>query len=58
MAEENFTDYILAENLEKAVSLAKENSQEGDIILFSPGFASFGMFLNEYDRGEKFLKLI
>lgn len=58
MKEENFSDYILAESLDKAVEIAKEKAEEGDIILFSPGFASFGMFLNEYDRGEKFLKLI
>jgi UDP-N-acetylmuramoylalanine--D-glutamate ligase len=58
MKEENFSDYILVESLEKAVEIAKEKAEEGDIILFSPGFASFGMFLNEYDRGEKFLKLI
>jgi UDP-N-acetylmuramoylalanine--D-glutamate ligase len=58
MEEENFSDYIFAESLEKAVEIAKEKAGSGDIILFSPGFASFGMFLNEYDRGEKFLKLI
>ncbi|MEI6352643.1 MAG: UDP-N-acetylmuramoyl-L-alanine--D-glutamate ligase [Candidatus Nomurabacteria bacterium] len=58
MKESNFEEYKLAETLEKAVSLAKELSSDGDVILFSPGFASFGMFLNEYDRGEKFLKLI
>jgi UDP-N-acetylmuramoylalanine-D-glutamate ligase len=25
-----------------------------NIILFTPAFASFGMFQNEYDRGDKF----
>lgn len=54
----NFNDYILAKDLSEAVVIAKENAESSDIILFSPGFASFGMFLNEYDRGENFLKLI
>ena len=24
------------------------------MVLLSPGFTSFGMFLNEFDRGERF----
>ncbi len=58
MSEKNFSDYKLVKDLEEAVSLAKDLAQKGDTIIFSPGFASFGMFLNEYDRGNKFLKLI
>ncbi|HEY4517274.1 MAG TPA: UDP-N-acetylmuramoyl-L-alanine--D-glutamate ligase [Candidatus Paceibacterota bacterium] len=38
----------------KAMSLA----QKGDIVLFSPAFASFGMFQNEFDRGEQFVRLV
>ena len=37
--------------MERAVALARP----GDILLFSPGFTSFGMFLNEFDRGNKFI---
>ena len=33
-------------------------SKKGDIILLSPGAASFGVFKNEYDRGEKFVRLV
>ncbi len=36
--------------LDKAISLTRP----GDILLFSPGFTSFGMFLNEFDRGDQF----
>jgi UDP-N-acetylmuramoylalanine--D-glutamate ligase len=45
---------VLADALKDAVS----SSQAGDIILFSPGFASFGMFKNEFDRGDTFTKLV
>ena len=47
-----------AADLEEAVNLAIKSAEKGDIILFSPGFASFNSFKNEYDRGEKFMKLI
>lgn len=30
------------------------NTYPGVSVLFSPGCASFGMFLNEFDRGQKF----
>lgn len=40
--------------LEDAVKKAFSEAKSGDVILFSPGFASFGMFQNEYDRGDKF----
>jgi UDP-N-acetylmuramoylalanine--D-glutamate ligase len=30
----------------------------GDIVLLSPGAASFGVFKNEFDRGDQFVKLV
>ena len=45
-------------NLKEAVQKAFKEAKHGDIILFSPGFASFNMFNNEYDRGEKFMKIV
>ncbi len=30
----------------------------GDTLLFSPGFTSFGMFLNEFDRGDQFVAYV
>lgn len=44
--------------LEEAVKKAFSLSGSGDTILFSPGFASFGLFRNEYDRGEQFIKIL
>ncbi len=50
--------FTYAETLTDAVLLAKGFAHRGDIILFSPAFASFGMFVNVYDRGDKFVKEI
>lgn len=48
----------VVDNMKKAFKKAKNLSQKGDIILLSPGAASFGVFKNEYDRGEQFVKLV
>ncbi len=45
-------------SLNQAVSKALELAEEGDTILFSPAFASFGMFKNEYERNDQFLQII
>ncbi|OGI76192.1 UDP-N-acetylmuramoylalanine--D-glutamate ligase [Candidatus Nomurabacteria bacterium RIFCSPHIGHO2_02_FULL_42_19] len=45
-------------NLKDAINKSIKVAKKGDIILFSPGFASFNMFNNEYDRGDKFMKLV
>jgi UDP-N-acetylmuramoylalanine--D-glutamate ligase len=47
-----------AKDLKDAVSKALEKSKKGDTILFSPAFASFGMFNNEYERNDLFIKII
>jgi UDP-N-acetylmuramoylalanine--D-glutamate ligase len=41
------------DQLNKAVAAAIEIAVPGDRIALSPGCASFGMFLNEFDRGRK-----
>ena len=48
----------IGKNLKDVVQKAIKYAKNGDIILFSPAFASFGMFNNEYDRGDQFLEII
>lgn len=45
-------------NLSNVLKQACEIAKMGDVVLFSPGFTSFGMFKNEYDRGDKFMDLV
>jgi UDP-N-acetylmuramoylalanine--D-glutamate ligase len=45
-------------NFEKAILAAKNKAVPGDIVLLSPGCASFGMFVNEFDRGEQFNNVV
>jgi len=41
------------DNLDNAVRCALDKAESGDNIALSPGCASFGMFLNEFDRGRR-----
>ncbi|HUT22148.1 MAG TPA: UDP-N-acetylmuramoyl-L-alanine--D-glutamate ligase [Candidatus Bipolaricaulota bacterium] len=46
------------DNMDKAVADAFESSEVGDVILLSPSLASFGLFKNEFDRGDKFRQAV
>lgn len=48
-------DRIEVQNMKEAVEHAMQYAHEGDVILFSPAFASFGLFTNEYERNDQFL---
>jgi UDP-N-acetylmuramoylalanine--D-glutamate ligase len=48
----------VVESMEKAVELASRNALPGDVVLLSPGATSFGIFKNEFDRGEQFRKAV
>lgn len=45
-------------SMEEAMEFAKQLAQAGDIVLLSPAAASFGMFKDYQERGEKFSQLI
>ncbi len=42
----------------EAMDAAIAVTHPGDVLLFSPGFTSFGMFLNEFDRGNQFVAYV
>ncbi len=46
------------DDLALALEAARDAARPGDVVLLSPGFTSFGMFLNEFDRGEQFRALV
>jgi len=50
--------HITVDSLSDALHAALANAQQRDIVLFSPGFASFGIFKNEYERNDEFLRLV
>lgn len=45
-------------SMSDAVSLAQSAAVAGDNILLSPGFASFDLFKNEFDRGAQFNAIV
>ncbi len=48
----------IVDNMKDAVDTAREFARKGDTVLLSPGAASFGVFKNEFDRGDQFVKLV
>ena len=53
----NIEIYIL-DTLEEVIEIANRVSKKGEIVLFSPASASFDMFQNAYQRGDKFTELV
>ena len=52
--------FILVESLKEAVNTAKNEAEklENAVVLMSPSAASFDMFENVYDRGNKYQELL
>jgi len=51
--------YLLElENLEQAVKAAAASAKPGQVVLLSPGCASYDMFANFADRGRRFAQIV
>lgn len=50
--------YYYFNNLKDCINKGLEIAKEGDNIILSPGFASFNLFKNEFERGEIFNNII
>ena len=48
----------MADSLEQAVEIAKKHAQPNQVVLFSPASASFDMFKDFADRGNRFKKIV
>jgi UDP-N-acetylmuramoylalanine--D-glutamate ligase len=51
-----FQDFRTVKTMKEAVQFARKKALRGDIIILSPGATSFGSFINEFDRGDKYIK--
>ena len=50
--------YVEVSSMQEAVKEACAGARSGSIILMSPGAWSFGLFKNEYDRGDQFVEVV
>ena len=48
----------IAGDFQDVLSRARKAAHSGDVVLFSPGCASFDMFKNYEDRGRQFKQLV
>lgn len=53
-----FTETVLADSFEEAFDLCVKYAETGDAVLLSPACASWGMFKNYEERGDKFKELV
>jgi UDP-N-acetylmuramoylalanine--D-glutamate ligase len=49
---------IVYDDFTQAIEAARALAAPGDVVLLSPGCASFGMFRNEFHRGEEFRRIV
>jgi UDP-N-acetylmuramoylalanine--D-glutamate ligase len=58
LVDDDMTVYKYFDSMKSAIDKAKEISKDRDMIILCPGGASFNMFINEFDRGNKFVDYV
>ena len=53
-----FENIIMVESLNEAVATCAKLAEPGDAVLLSPACASWGMFKNYEERGDKFKEFV
>lgn len=51
-------NYTVVDSMQKAVEVARDMAEKGDVVLLSPGASSFGLFVNEFNRGDQFREIV
>ncbi|MEA3344607.1 MAG: UDP-N-acetylmuramoyl-L-alanine--D-glutamate ligase, partial [Patescibacteria group bacterium] len=51
-------DYSNSASMTEAVKISENMAEKGDVVLLSPGAASFNLFKNEFHRGDEFKKAV
>jgi len=52
---EKFTETL---SMKTAFNIAMDHAEPNSIVILSPGAASFGVFNNEYERSDQYMKLV
>ena len=52
------TAVVFADSLEEAIDIAYDTAEDGEAVLLSPACASWGMFDNYEQRGERFKEYV
>jgi len=58
LKKQKFDKFVIVEDMKDAVLKAEKFAIKNNIILLSPASASFGLFINEFNRGEQFKRAI